>query len=265
MKTLTETWWSDAIGRRKSVTVALPPGYSPDGPPFPVLYLLHPYGGDRRSWLRCQDLASHVAMGQIILVLPESGRYWLINDAGGRRYEDYLVDEVVRYVDRHFNTFAHRGGRAIAGFSMGGACALFQALRHGDLFSVAASNSGAFEAPLRVGDPYARYRDDTRLMMPTTRDHERVWGPPGSATRETYDPYRLLAARDRGLPLSVYLDVGLDDYDRVISMNRNMRDALSAHSVPHEYRERRGGHDWEFVAAGLGTLFGFVRDHLTWP
>ncbi|MFD0690632.1 alpha/beta hydrolase [Actinomadura fibrosa] len=262
MKVLTETWESAAIGRKKSVTVALPPTYSPVGRPFPVLYLLHGFGGNRHTWLQCEDLAAEVDSGDLILVLPESGRAWFINDARGRRYEDYLVGEVVRHVDDRFNTVARRDGRGIGGFSMGGAAALYQALLHGDRFSVVCSNGGAFEAPLREGDPYHGLRGDRNLAIPTTRDHERVWGPVGSAVRRRYDPYRLLRNRRPEHPLSIYLDVGLDDYPRMVSMNRRMRDALRAAAVPHEYRERPGGHDWDFVNAGLPDVFAFARSHL---
>ena len=71
--------------------------------------------------------------------------------------------------------------------------------------------------------------------------------------------------RDHSAPINVYLDVGLDDYDRMIAMNRNMRDALTAHGVPHEYHERPGGHDWHFVNSGVPRLFAFVRRHLPVP
>lgn len=259
MRILTRMWASESIGRTKAVTVVLPSAYSPVGRPFPVLYLLHGHGGNRHTWLRSVDIAAQAADGRLIMVFPECGRFWFINDMAGRRYEDYLVHEVVTHIDQHFNTVRHRSGRAIAGFSMGGASALFQALRHGGLFSVVGSNSGAFEAPLRVGDPYHGHRGDSRLAIPTVRDHERVWGPVGSAVRRAYDPYRLVGARDRSRPLSVYLDVGTADFDRMIAMNRNMRDALVAARVDHEYRERAGGHDWSFVSAGAPALFGFVR------
>lgn len=262
MRILTETWWSESVGREKSITVVLPAAYSSTRRPYPVLYLLHGYGGNRRTWLLCPDLAAQLAAGDLVLVLPESGRSWLINDARGRRYEDYLTDEVVPYVDSHFNTAASRSGRAIAGFSMGGAAAFFLTMRHAGVFSVAGSNSGAFEAPLREGDPYHRYRSDPGLLMPTTAEHERVWGPVGSEVRRTYHPERLLSQLSPAPPVQMYLDVGLGDYARMIAMNRNMRGALAEHGIRHEYRERPGGHDLEFVNAGLPHLFGFVRAHL---
>ncbi|MBE1536762.1 alpha/beta hydrolase [Actinomadura algeriensis] len=262
MKVLTETWWSASIGREKSVNVVLPARYSSVGRAFPVLYLLHGFGGNRTTWLQCEDLSTVVDAAGLIVVLPESGRSWFINDARGRRYEDYLVREVIGHVDGGFNTVASRDGRGVGGFSMGGAAALYQALRHGDLFSVVCSNAGAFEAPLRDGDPYHRLRDGRRLAIPTTRDHERVWGPVGSEVRREYDPYRALRDRNEKYPIEVHLDVGLDDYPRMIGMNRRMRDALSERSVPHRYRERPGGHDWTFVNAGLPDLFAFARSRL---
>ncbi|MGC4958962.1 alpha/beta hydrolase [Actinomadura citrea] len=262
MKVLTETWRSESIGRDKSVNVLLPSRYSSAGRAFPVLYLLHGFGGNRSTWLQCDDLSTVVDSAGLVVVLPESGRSWFINDARGRRYEDYLVEEVVGHVDDAFNTVASRDGRGIGGFSMGGAAALYQALRHGEVFSVVCSNAGAFEAPLREGDPYGHLRDGRRLAMPTTRDHERVWGPVGSEVRREYDPYRAVRDRDAKYPIDVHLDVGLDDYPRMIDMNRRMREALAACSVPHRYRERPGGHDWEFVNAGLPDLFAFARSRL---
>jgi putative tributyrin esterase len=262
MRILTRTWRSTALDRDKSITVVLPPGYTAAGPPMPVLYLLHSFAGNRTSWLRCPNFLEHAASGGMIIVLPESGRSWLINDHRGRRYEDYLVNEVVGYIDDHFHTVSERSGRALAGFSMGGACALFHGLRYADIWAAVASCSGAFEAPLREGDPYAAHRGDPRLMMPTVRDHERVWGPPNSPTRRRYNPYRLLSeSRPTGTP-GLYLEVGTDDFDRMIAMNRDMCDALVRHGLPVEYRERPGGHDWAFVDAGLGDLFGFVRDQV---
>jgi S-formylglutathione hydrolase len=146
---------------------------------------------------------------------------------------------------------------------MGGAAALFQALRHPDRFSVAACLAGAFEAPLRVGDPYAQHRGDPDLLMPTVQCHERVWGEPGSPTRRTYDPYELVARHDPRLPLALALDVGTGDHERMLQMNRRMHRALEERGLPHEYHERAGGHDWAFVNRALPAALAFTRRHLT--
>jgi len=204
---VTDARFSPVLSRIKRINVILPPGYATNRHRYPVLFLLHGYGGNRDTWLRNTGLLRCMRTLNMIVVLPESGRRWYINDHEGHRYEDYLVQELVPLVARSFRTMEDRGGRAIAGFSMGGAAAVFQALRHPDQFSVAASLSGAFEAPLREGDPYAIHRDNPALLMPTIESHERVWGGPGSPTRRGYHPHRLVDQHDPRMPVALYLDV----------------------------------------------------------
>ncbi|MFJ1749552.1 alpha/beta hydrolase [Streptomyces sp. NPDC088116] len=261
-RVVTRRWPSRALGRDKRVNVVLPGRYGAEGPPHPVLYLLHGYGGGRDTWLTHTGLVESLDDSRLVVVLPESGRRWFVNDHAGLPYEDYLVQDLVADVDREFNTIADRGGRAAGGFSMGGAAALFLALRNRGVFSAAVSHAGAFEAPLRRGDPYAAHRGDPAMLMPDEESHDRVWGPPGSATRRRYDPYRLVGLPGQGPGPALYLDVGTGDHDRVIRMNRRMRDALRAHHWSPEYRERQGGHDWDFVRAALPASLAFVTHHL---
>lgn len=259
---VSRAWFSEALHRTKQVDVLLPPDYSTGRRRYPVLILLHGYGGSRQTWLRNTELLTGVRPLDVIVVLPESGRRWFINDHEGYRYEDYLVRELVPLIDRNFRSVADRTGRAIAGFSMGGAAAVFQALRHPAIFSVAASLGGAFGAPLREGDPYAAYRGNPGLLMPTIESHERVWGAPSSPTRRTYHPYELLDRYDRRTPIAFHVGVGADDYDRVVRMNRDMHEELQARSIIHQYQERPGGHDWDYVARALPSVLGFVRQNL---
>jgi esterase/lipase superfamily enzyme len=63
----------------------------------------------------------------------------------GPDWETYHIHELIPYVDAHFRTIAKRGGRAIAGLSMGGMGALAYAARHPDLFVAAASFSGVLD------------------------------------------------------------------------------------------------------------------------
>lgn len=247
-----------ALGTDKRVDVLVPP--APRAQASPVLVLLHGFGGTRRTWTEQTRLVDHLAGTGLLVVLPESGRRWFINDHAGHRYEDYLIDELVPLIRQSFPTT--RDSWAIGGFSMGGASALMQALRHPRLFSVVLSHAGAFEGPLRSGDPYAALRRGPASLMPTTQVHERVWGPEGSPTRNTYNPYRLLAARRSEDRLAVYADVGTGDYQRIVQMNRNVASAMRAAGIDLEYHERPGGHDLEFVDDALGSSLAFVSERL---
>ena len=44
------------------------------------------------------------------------------------RYETFISDELVKYVDSHYKTVADRKGRAITGLSMGGHGAMWNGL-----------------------------------------------------------------------------------------------------------------------------------------
>ena len=121
----------------------LPAGYDAGARRYPVLYMLHGVAGDSSEWqsIGLLDAADRMIMrGEIdpfLIVLPNGGANYWVNQADGARWADYVVDDVVRQVDRDYRTVAAPRGRAIGGLSMGGEGALRIAmtrpgrLRHG--------------------------------------------------------------------------------------------------------------------------------------
>lgn len=261
-----ETWESTsrALDRAKRVSVLAPADCPPTG--VPVLFLLHGFGGSRTMWLSRTRLVEHLDGLDLVVVLPESGRRWFINDDRGHRYEDYLVGELVPFVDEHFGVHPGPGARAIGGFSMGGAAALTQALRHPGVFSVVVSHAGAFEASRRVGDPYAELRAARDFSIPTVEAHERVWGPPGSLVRRRYDLYSLIdSAAGAGTldpRLAVYCDVGADDYPRIVEMNRSMAQKLREAGIDATFHKRQGAHDLAYLDRALPHSLKFADEKL---
>jgi enterochelin esterase family protein len=65
-----------------------------------------------------------------------------VNSAATGRYEDYLVEELVPWVDAHYRTVAERSHRIVMGKSSGGYGATVLAMRHADLFGMAVDHSG---------------------------------------------------------------------------------------------------------------------------
>jgi S-formylglutathione hydrolase len=261
MTTIHDTFFSRILNRNKHVTILTPNGCGDAIQKYPVLYLLHGYGGNRQSWLNNTRIDQLITRFPMIVVFPESGRRWFINDSNGYHYEDYLVKELIHFVDLKFAMTSDRRARGIGGFSMGGAAAVFTAFRHPSLFSTAFAHSGAFEGPLRTGDPYAAFRTDPDLLMPTVEMHEKVWGPPGSAVRKAYDPYHLVNSWDQRYDLNIYFDQGLDDFERMIQMNRNFHHALQKKKIPHRYEERPGKHDWNFINDSLAFSIQCAYSH----
>jgi S-formylglutathione hydrolase FrmB len=199
--------------------------------------------------LRDLDFVSFALGRNLIFVFPESGRRWFINDASGNRYEDYLIHDLVPAIDETFPTQRSRESRMIGGFSMGGAAAVYHSLRHPNLFAASFAYAGAFYASRREGDPYAAYRANG-CLMPTENEHNRVWGPINSATRRMYDPHELIQSGVLGNVLpKIFLEAGINDYERVLAQNRKMHQALEDAGIKHVYVEHPGDHTWSFAVA----------------
>jgi enterochelin esterase family protein len=85
-------------------------------------------------------------MPPVIAALPNcftryGGSQYLNSTATGR-YEDYLVEELVPFVDGQFRTLPEASHRGITGKSSGGYGALVLGMRHPDVFGGLASHSG---------------------------------------------------------------------------------------------------------------------------
>jgi S-formylglutathione hydrolase FrmB len=137
-------------------SIYLPPGYSP-AQRYPVLYLLHGLGGNPTEYWAslhlAQRLDSMVASGStpFIVVTPVGGQV-VDPDAGewAGVWEDYVVRDVVPWVDSHLSTIAAPQGRALEGLCAGGFGAVDIGLRHPGMFAALGSWEGYF-APFRDG------------------------------------------------------------------------------------------------------------------
>ena len=127
--------------------VVLPADYRTSNRRYPVLYLLAGGGHDQDAWLTYDPadpkLLQTLANRGVIIVSVFTGITFHTNWRDGTgNYESMFVNQVIPAVDRTYRTIARRGGRAIAGFSMGGYGALALAAHHPDLFAAIGSFSG---------------------------------------------------------------------------------------------------------------------------
>lgn len=155
-KVLQDNLPGDPIERM--LPVYLPPGYD-DTPNrrYPVIYVLAGHGGSGPLMLapmawgesfpeRLDRLIRSEAMSPVIAVLPDCwtifGGAQYINSTALGRYEDYLIEELIPYVDATYRTLPLHEHRAITGKSSGGYGAVVQAMRHPELFGAFACHSG---------------------------------------------------------------------------------------------------------------------------
>ncbi len=149
----------NALGDRaqREVYCYLPAGYDGDAATYPVIYFLSGFTGTGRMLLnfdpfsapldaRLDRLIASGAMPPVICVLPDCftrlGGSQYCNSGATGRYEDYLIDEIVPFVDATLRTKASRDHRGVIGKSSGGYGALRLGMRHADVFGALGSHAG---------------------------------------------------------------------------------------------------------------------------
>ncbi|MBN1528477.1 MAG: hypothetical protein JW895_05420 [Thermoleophilaceae bacterium] len=203
---------SRAMGRQK-VDVLLPRSYDRSGRTrYPVLYLLHGAGGDRRDWVDDLGLRELVGRMRLIVVMPDgserdprrNGGYsdWFGLEAGaaGRApaWESFHVRELVPFIDRRFPTLAGPAGHAVAGISMGGGGAVKYAAAFPGTFGYAASLSGSLDPSIdrrnpscKAGDPDEHevvWRDNSPTALAGNLRGVRLFVRSGDGTPGPFDP-----------------------------------------------------------------------------
>jgi S-formylglutathione hydrolase FrmB len=236
-RVITVPFDSQALHQRAPFNVLLPAGYENSVHRYPVLYLLHGIGDHYDTWVKNTNLVEYARPFQLIIVMPEGDKAWYVNGTvPNSRWEDYIMKEVMPYVDSRYRTLQQLGMRATAGLSMGGYGALMLGLKHRDLFSFAASMSGALEVtdwtPENMGPDMPDWIRQSILS---------AFGPAGSPQRKEYDLKQLINAPVAELPF-IYLDCGTEDH--LLAQSRNFSKLLQEKKIPHEYRERPGIHEW---------------------
>src|SRR5258708_23564219 len=93
-----------------------------------------PAGGGEWFPERIDGLIRSGAMEPVVAVLPDcwpifGGAQYLNSSALGP-YEDYLIHELIPYVDSHYRTLTEREHRAVTGKSSGGYGAHVHSMRH---------------------------------------------------------------------------------------------------------------------------------------
>lgn len=150
----------------RKLAVWLPPGYDDGtvrgtrggrGRRYPVLVDLVGFTGsglahvnwrpfDENVPERVARLVAERRMGPCILVFPDCftslGGNQYINSKAIGNYADYLVREIVPFVDREFRTLARREHRACFGKSSGGYGAMIHAMQYTDHWGAIANHSG---------------------------------------------------------------------------------------------------------------------------
>jgi len=293
----------------RKMQVYTPPGYDHKREiGYPVVYLLHglPFSEkayiDKSTWDNWIDpngvfkmypdfpqegfiswVDNLIETGKIepmIIVMPNAenmnyGFSFYTNSVLNGNFEDYIVYDLVNFVDKRYNTIANRNGRAVIGNSQGGYAAFLFGMKHPDIFGAVASHSGmiVLDLPLSLGQVLIAENpngftgpDPTKFYTSAAYAMSTAWSPnlnnppfyvdfpieyPSgdviASVRERWlenDPFTLLdsyADNFRSLN-GIYFDCGSYDELNICAANDFMKQKLYVYGISYTHDEFEGGH-----------------------
>ena len=237
---------SATLAEERTMLVMLPVDYDTAVRRYPVLYLLHGHDADITDWARGTNLSDYATRHQFIIVTPDASRSWYVNAVSNPKahYDDYIMKDVVAYVDKNFRTIPEPFARAIAGVSMGGFGALFLGLEHRDQFAAI----GSFSGSVAYGHfpPEAIPKNPTDEEKKQIREYTDLMGAPGSKEQKARDIFELAQQVPVEEVPMLFLVCGGEDGG--VEETHAFLAVLAKRRIPYEYREiSPRGHDWRIL------------------
>lgn len=218
---------SNTFGIERPMCVYTPAGYNPSAKDkYPVLYLIHGMTDTYETWYKVGRaniiLDNMIAQGlakKMIVVMPYANPYpelILQNKADKadvldvKKISDEIVNSVMPFIEKNYNTKNDAEHRAVAGFSLGGRQALAAGFGNPTKFHYVAAY-----APAIFGDEYlTNFENGTYAPINTLKDEIKY----------------------------VFLGTGSDDF--LINASRSLDSFLTQQGLTHQFYNPDGGHTW---------------------
>lgn len=235
--TLSQPWYpSKKAGKDRRISIYTPPGYAKGTEPYPVLYLLHGYGGDEGEWssfgraAQIMDNLIHKDQAQPMIVVMPNGHMAMEAAPGESSMGFYkpsrekdradergafesAFGEIIDFVEQNYRVVADKEHRAIAGLSMGG----FHAIHISRLYEDTFDYVGVFSSA-------------NRLM---NAEPEGIYANAMEGLKKQ---------KENGLEL-YWVGIGTEDF--LFDANVEFRETLDTVGMEYTYVETGGGHVWK--------------------
>lgn len=220
--------YSPAMQKQIKVVTILPES-ALQGKRCPTVYLLHGFGGNHKKWLTIKPELNAIAdREEIVFICPDGGKswYWDSPTNATMRYETFISQELPAYADQNLPVIPHPNARAITGLSMGGHGALWNAMRHPEVFGAAGSTSGGVDI----------------RPFPNNWEMARQLGEK-SANESVWDQHTVMTQADslKNGELALIIDCGYDDF--FFEVNEKLHQKLLDRKIAHDYLTRPGAHN----------------------
>ena len=221
------------------------------GDRHPTLWLLHGASDDHTIWQRRTSIERYAAPLGLAVVMPAVQLSGYANMAHGRRYYDYVANELPEIMRDMFPLSDKREDNFIAGLSMGGAGCMKIGLANPDkygaigCFSAGAINRHKVLSPERVDMMNMVY--GTTNMDDLNGTVEDVFGSAKKIVEE-------------GLPCPrIFHSIGASD--GLLESAHETRDfftAIPGNPFDYHYEEHPGAHTWEYWDEHIQDFLKFL-------
>lgn len=222
----------------------------------PVLWLLHGASDDQTGWQRRTSIERYVAPLGIAVVMPAVQLSFYTNMAYGKRYFDFVADELPAIMRGFFRFSGKREDNFVAGLSMGGYGAIKLALTKPANYASAASLSGVLDI-VTFADHATNASGE--VTMPGTRELlGTIFGDATAIKGTRHDLLALLGkakAENASLP-DLYACCGTED--PFYLENCAFRDAAQQAGVPLAFHEEPGTHEWGFWDRNIQKVLSWL-------
>lgn len=210
-----EKVYSKSLNKDVDVTLTLPSSYE-KGKDYPVIYTLNGWSGNNRNFPDKMNIGELSDKYDIIYVSPDGGYdTWYISN------ENFISNELIKYIDGKYKTDKKCEKRAITGLSMGGFGAFYLGIKHKDIFGNIGSMSGGVNP----------------------QEYKYNWGIM-KTINSNWEDYNIkdIAHSLLGSKTNIIFDCGISDF--FIEPNRELHKKLLSLNIEHTYMERPGNHSW---------------------
>jgi len=249
---------STTLGESVPISIIFPPNYPSLKAPIALLISLHGGGGSRLelddNFTCYQQAFDQGILPSMVIVSFSSGPASMF--AG--KWEEFVVDELPRWMAQHYGTRSDCAGMALTGQSMGGYGALKISFRYPHRFCAVAVLEPAIEPSLTRMSNYLR---NTWYRMPATE--ESVWGNPVDPVAWLADnPANIVnqnADEIRAAAMEIYLEAGDEDHINLHDGAEFMHRLLWDNNIRHEYHlVRWADHVGESLSRRRLEMLGFI-------
>lgn len=246
--------FSKALNKKMEISLFIPSEC--ENIKLPVLYFLHGRTGNHKliEQLDIENIVNKLVAEKkikpFIIVCPDMDNSRGINSSNEYKevqgkygtvhlglYEDYLIKEIIPYIDKNYKTICNRENRYIGGISSGGYIALHNGLRHQDLFSKIGGHMPAIDLS---------YADEDECYF----ENEEMWNK--------YDPITI-AGNSNINNLKIYLDDGNNDEGKFYLACEKLYDILKEKNIDVKFNLFEGYHNAEYILSNLERYLKFYN------